>query len=269
MRSGPSEQFRPTESGLTCSTAFQKASVVWAEIKVSPPRPTAAEIITGNLTWSSSKTSRMATRAALAFSESKMVSTRSRSDPAGDQGADFVLVGGFDLVEGDDAEAGVIRIGRIGEGDGQGSDGSGYEALAAGFVGDAVGPLTALPGGFFVDLPGQAVEERVVDDLLVEGGVFAAAVLAGVFDEEFALGDAGGSKGVGLDDVCPGFEEAAVNVADHVRLGQGEEVSVVQQVFFRVLKAVATDVGFLHAVGADGGAHRSVDDGDSGFQDFL
>ena len=37
---------RPTESGFTCSTAFQKASVVCAEMSVSPPRPTAAEIIT-------------------------------------------------------------------------------------------------------------------------------------------------------------------------------------------------------------------------------
>ena len=50
IRSGPSEQLRPTESGFTCCTAFQKASVVWAEIMVSPPRPTAAEIITGSFT---------------------------------------------------------------------------------------------------------------------------------------------------------------------------------------------------------------------------
>ena len=48
MRSGPSEQLRPIESGLTCFTAFQNASTVCAEIIVSPPRPTAAEIITGS-----------------------------------------------------------------------------------------------------------------------------------------------------------------------------------------------------------------------------
>ncbi len=46
MRSGPSEQLSPMDSGLTCFTAFQKASVVCAEMRVSPPRPTAAEIIT-------------------------------------------------------------------------------------------------------------------------------------------------------------------------------------------------------------------------------
>src|ERR1700689_943727 len=45
IRSGPSEQLSPTESGFTCCTAFQKASVVCAEISVSPPRPTAAEIV--------------------------------------------------------------------------------------------------------------------------------------------------------------------------------------------------------------------------------
>ncbi len=81
IRSGPSEQLRPTDSGLTCRTAFQNASTVCAEIIVSPPRPTAAEIITGSSTPSRSNTSRMATSAALAFSESKIVSTSSRSEP--------------------------------------------------------------------------------------------------------------------------------------------------------------------------------------------
>src|SRR5581483_9473216 len=81
IRSGPSEQFKPTDNGFTCSTAFQKASVVCAEINVSPPRPTAAEIMTGNSTRSSLKTSRIATSAALAFSESKIVSTSRKSDP--------------------------------------------------------------------------------------------------------------------------------------------------------------------------------------------
>ena len=49
MRSGPSEQLRPTESGLTWRTAFQNAPTVCAEIIVSPPRPTAAEIMSGQL----------------------------------------------------------------------------------------------------------------------------------------------------------------------------------------------------------------------------
>ena len=120
-----------------------------------------------------------------------------------------------------------------------------------------------------VDLPGEVAEERVFDDLLVERGVFAAAVLARVVDEELALGDAGGAEGVGLDDVGAGLEEAAVDVADHLRLGEREEVAVVEQVLVGVLEALAADVGFGHAVGADGGAHRAVDDGDAVLEDLL
>ena len=57
MRSGPSEQLSPIEIGFTCLTAFQKASIVWAEIIVSPPRPTAAEIMIGSCLPSFSNTS--------------------------------------------------------------------------------------------------------------------------------------------------------------------------------------------------------------------
>ena len=57
IRSGPSEQFKPTESGFTCFTAFQYASMVCAEIIVSPPRPTAAEIEIGRTILSASNTS--------------------------------------------------------------------------------------------------------------------------------------------------------------------------------------------------------------------
>ena len=134
---------------------------------------------------------------------------------------------------------------------------------------DAVGPLAALARRLLVDLPGEVVEERVLDDLLVERRVLAAAVLARIVDEELALRDAGRAEGVGLDDVGAGLEKAAVDVADHLRLREREEVAVVEQVLLRVLEALAADVRFLHAVGADGGAHRAVDDGDAVFQDFL
>ena len=52
----------------------------------------------------------------------------------------------------------------------------------------------------------------VFDDLLVEVGVFAAAVFARIFDEELGLRDGGRAEGVGLDDVGTGLEEAAVDV---------------------------------------------------------
>ncbi len=54
-----------------------------------------------------------------------------------------------------------------------------------------------------------------------------------------------------------------------VGLGEGEEVAVVEQVLGGVLEALAADVGFRHAVGADGGAHRAVDDGDAGFENLF
>src|ERR1700733_13086059 len=54
-----------------------------------------------------------------------------------------------------------------------------------------------------------------------------------------------------------------MDVADHLRPRQGEEVAVVQQILLRVLEAFPADVRFRHAVGADRGAHRTIDDGDS------
>ena len=54
-----------------------------------------------------------------------------------------------------------------------------------------------------------------------------------------------------------------MDVADHLRLREREEVAVVQQVLLRVLEALAADVRLGHPVGADGRAHRAVDDGDA------
>ena len=54
-----------------------------------------------------------------------------------------------------------------------------------------------------------------------------------------------------------------------VRLREREEVAVVQQILLRVLEALAADVRFRHAVGADGRAHRAVDDGDAFPQELL
>ena len=79
--SGPSEQLRPMARGLVWATAFQNASTFWAEIMVSPPSPTAAEMMTGRWMLSSSKMSWMATRAHLEFRASKMVSTMRMSTP--------------------------------------------------------------------------------------------------------------------------------------------------------------------------------------------
>ena len=211
----------------------------------------------------------MATSAALAFSESKIVSTSSRSDAAGNESAHLLRVGGLDLIEGDHPEARIIGIGRVRERDRQRPDGSRHEPLTRGCGPDTIGPFAALPRRLLVDLPGQAVEKRIVNDLLVELGILPAAVLPRIVHKEFALRDAGRAEGVGLDDVRAGLQKPAMDVADHLRLGQREEVAVVQQVLRRVLEALSTDVRFRHAVGADRRAHRSVDDGDAIFENLF
>ena len=53
-------------------------------------------------------------------------------DAAGDERADLMRVGGLHLVEGDDAKAGIVGVGRVGERDGERADGAGDEALTAG-----------------------------------------------------------------------------------------------------------------------------------------
>src|SRR6185437_8266709 len=60
-----------------------------------------------------------------------------------------------------------------------------------------------------------------------------------------------------------------MDIADHLRLCQGEEVTVVQQILCRILEARSANVGFLHAVGSYRRAHRSIDDGDTAFEDLL
>src|SRR4029079_6909364 len=166
------------------------------------------------------------------------------------------------LVERDDAEARVLGVGRVGQRDRERTDAARHEALPSVSVGDTIGELAALARIPLVDLPGQILQELVLDDLLIEGRVLAAAVLARIVDEELALGDGGRAERVRLDDVGAGLEEAAMDVTDHLRLGETEEIAVVQQVLARVLEARAADVGFLHAVRPDGRPHRAVDDGD-------
>jgi len=67
-----------------------------------------------------------------------------------------------------------------------------------------------------IDLPGQAAEEWIVDDLLIELGIFAA-VLPRIVDERTRLGDARRAEGVGLDDVGAGLKKPAMKGADHLR----------------------------------------------------
>ena len=112
-------------------------------------------------------------------------------------------------------------------------------------------------------------EERIVDDALVKLGIFAPAVLPRVVDEELALGDARRAEGIGLDDVGARFQEAAMDVADHLGLREREEITIVEEILFRVREARASDVRLLHPIGADRGAHGAVDDRDAAAEELL
>ena len=137
IRSGPSEQLRPTESGFTCFTAFQKASVVCAEIM----RLAAAADGGGDhdrqflaLRGEAILIEDLADgdQRGLGVERVEDGFDQQQVDAAGDEGAHLLRVGGLHLVEGDDAEAGIVGVGRVGERDGERPDGAGDEALAAG-----------------------------------------------------------------------------------------------------------------------------------------
>jgi hypothetical protein len=77
------------------------------------------------------------------------------------------------------------------------------------------------------------------------------------------LGNGLGVEGVGLDDVGPGFEKAAVDVGDDVGPGQDEEVAVALEVLGMAGKALAAEIGLRELELLQGGAHRAVDDDDA------
>ena len=60
-----------------------------------------------------------------------------------------------------------------------------------------------------------------------------------------------------------------MDVADHLRLRQREQVAIVEQVLLGIFEALAADIRFLHPVRADGGAHGSIDDGNTAFKNRL
>jgi hypothetical protein len=52
-------------------------------------------------------------------------------------------------------------------------------------------------------------------------------------------------------------------------LGEGEEVAVVEEIFAGIAKAAAADILFFHSVGADGGPHGAVNNGDATLEENL
>ena len=171
-------------------------------------------------------------------------------------------VGGEHLIKRDDTKAGVVRIRRDGKRDRERSDCSRHKTWNACVVRNAISPLATLAGRCLVDFPGQVIQKFIFDHFLGKRRVLAAAVLAWILQEEITLGDASGAESIRFDNIRTRFQETAVNVTDHFGVRDRVDVAVVFKVLFDVLEPCAADVGFAEVVGADGGAHRPIDDED-------
>ena len=187
----------------------------------------------------------------------------------GDQTANLQFIGRHHLVESHIAEGQVLGVRELRQRHRERSHSTGDVALAPGLLTNLIRPLPALLRRLVIDLPGKVVEEFVLDDLLEELRILAAALFARVFHEKLALGDAGAGERVGLDDVRSGLQEPPVNVLNDVRPRDRQDVAVVEQVLFVALEPGATRIGLLQPIATDRGPHRAINDGDAGAEQFF
>ncbi len=130
--------------------------MVCAEIIVSPPRPTAAEIIIGSCLPSSVEHLLDGDQRRLGVQRVEDRLDQQQVDAARDQRAHLLGVGRLDLVE--RARRETPASSASGEFDSDTVSGPMAPATKRGRpvgVGDAVGPLAALPRGLLVDLPAR------------------------------------------------------------------------------------------------------------------
>ncbi len=147
----------PTASGRAWRTEFQNASGVWPESVRPDWSVIVPEIITGSRCPLASNTLSIAKSAALAFSVSKIVSTRRRSTPPSTRPAERFGVGCDQLVERDVAEARVVDVGRDRRGLARRPEHAGDEARPVRRLrGELVGRLAREPRRREVQLVGEA-----------------------------------------------------------------------------------------------------------------
>ena len=268
IRSGPSEQFNPTERLHVPHRGPERLNRLRGNHRLAAAPHRRRNHHRQPLAAPASNTSRIATSAALAFNESKIVSTSSKSAPPAIS-ARACCVRRLHLVERHHAKSRIVGVGRIRERHRQRPHRAGHKPLPSCLVADAIRPLAPLPRRLLVDLPRQLAEKLVVDHLLVKLRILPPAALARIVDKKLALRDARRAEGIGLHDVGPGLKKPPMNVADQLRLRQREQVAVVQQVLLRVLEALPANVRLFHPVGADGRPRRSINDGDAAFEDLF
>jgi hypothetical protein len=166
------------------------------------------------------------------------------------------------------AKAGIVRVRRVRERYRQRPNRAGHKSLPSRFIGHTIRPLAALPRGLLVDLPRQITSVTRRQSLLIKSGSFRPPCSRGSSTKTRSA-NARRAKGIRLDDVRTRFKKPPVNIADHLRLRQRKEIAVVQQILRRVLEPLPANIRFLHPIGADRRAHRSIDDGNTAFQYLL
>ena len=190
-----------------------------------------------------------------------------RVAPPRDQGADLVHVSLLHLIKGDWAKRRIISIHLEVQRHRHRPDGTSHVALHARVIRHAIRPLPALLCRHEIDVPRDLIDVGVFDHALVELRVLPPTVVTRVFDEQIALRHGGRPEGIRLDDVCPGLQEAAVNVLNDLRLRDAQDVAVVEQVLFVLGKASAASRCLVeHTLGfifADGRAHGTIDHEDA------
>jgi hypothetical protein len=169
-------------------------------------------------------------------------------DAAFDQGLHLLVIGHPQLFKVDVTSAGVVHIGADAGGFGGGAQGA---HRIAGFVGG--GELVACGAGNAGR--GTVHLHRQIGHVVI------------------GLGDGGGAKGVGLDQIGTGGQIALVDVADDVRAGETEQLVIAFDVAVKVgetlaLAALAAEarppvLGLGELKSLDHGAHGTVQNDDT------
>ena len=178
------------------------------------------------------------------------------------KGVNLSAVVELELVEAHGAEPGVVDVGGKRGGHRHRPDGPGDELLCSGGDGYARGLLAGEAGGDQVHLACNATQEGIVHDLVEECLVLAAGGM--LLKQEVVLPDRGRAEGVGFNDVGPGLEILAVNLRDHLRPREQQDLVVALEVLARpVGETFAAKRGFVQPVALHHGAHRPVENDDA------
>ena len=153
-----------------------------------------------------------------------------------DEAAHLLGVGFAQIVEGDGAEAGIVDVGRK----------RGGAVGRAERAGDEAG-LAVEPFGFRRRATRQprAIAVELIDDVL-------HAVIG--------LGDAGGGKRIGLEDVRACHRVGEQDILDRLRLRQRQEIVVALQMTFAADETIAAEVTLVEREVLNLRSHRAVED---------